>query len=64
MKFIRIKQVAEMTSLAQSSIYRLVKEGKFPKQVKIAERSARWIESEVLDYINKKIEDRDRFRNL
>lgn len=53
-----------MTSLAQSSIYRLVKEGKFPKQVKISERSARWIESEVLDYINKKIEDRDRFRNL
>jgi len=64
MKFIRINKVAEMTSLSKPSIYRLVKEGKFPKQVNLAKRTARWIESEVLDYINKRIEDRDRSKNL
>ena len=53
-----------MTSLSKPSIYRLVKEGKFPKQVNLAKRTARWIESEVLDYINKRIEDRDRSKNL
>jgi prophage regulatory protein len=60
MKFIRIKQVAEMTTLSIPSIYRLASEGKFPKQIKLAENSSRWLESEVMDYINKKIEARDK----
>ena len=55
-RFLRLKQVVEMTSLSISTIYRLIKKGKFPRQRKIAERSTRWVESEVLDYIKKVID--------
>ena len=55
-RFLRLKQVVEMTSLNISTIYRVMKKGKFPRQRKIAERSTRWVESEVLDYIKKVID--------
>ena len=55
-RFLRLKQVVEMTSLSISTIYRLIKKGKFPRQRKIAERSTRWVESEVLEYIKKVID--------
>ena len=55
-RFLRLKQVVEMTSLSISTIYRLIKKGKFPRQRKIAERSTRWVESEVLEYIRKVVD--------
>jgi prophage regulatory protein len=51
-KFIKIKQVAEMTSLSEPSIYRLQKEGKFPKSVKIAGNTTRWVHREIEEYLN------------
>jgi len=51
-RLLRLKQVVEMTTLSIPTIYRLIKKGKFPRQRKIAERSTRWVESEVLEYIN------------
>jgi len=41
-----------MTSLSVPSIYRLQKEGKFPKSVKIAGNSSRWIHREIEEYLN------------
>ena len=58
-KFIKIKQVAEMTSLAESSIYRLQKQGKFPRSVKITDNTSRWVYNEVVDYLNSRIANRN-----
>ena len=33
-------------------------QGKFPKQIKIAERLSRWIESEIMNFITEKMEER------
>lgn len=41
-RYIRIKELSEMLSISKSSIYRLVQENKFPKQIKLAERTAVW----------------------
>ena len=58
-KLIRIKTVIEITTLSVPTIYRLMKNDQFPKQIMVSERSARWNESEVLEYINKKIKSRE-----
>ena len=58
-RLLRLEQVVEMTTLSISTIYRLMKKGQFPKQIMVSERSARWSESEVLEYINEKLQLRE-----
>ena len=58
-KFIKVRQVAEMTSLSVPSIYRLQKEGKFPKSVKIAGNTTRWIHREIEEYLNARLAERN-----
>mgnify|MGYP003396810090 FL=1 len=57
-KFIRLNQVKEKTGLSRSSIYQFIKEGKFPAQVKLGQRAAAWVDSEVDDWINGRISNR------
>ena len=59
MKLLRLPQVKELTQLSTAGIYRLISQGKFPKQIKIAERSSRWIESEIMEFITEKMKERD-----
>ena len=54
-RLIRLDTVLEITTLSVSTIYRQIAKGQFPKQRKISERSTRWVESEVIEYINDKI---------
>ena len=56
---IKLYQVQELTTLSRATIYRLIKQGKFPQQIKLSERSSGWIEKEVLDYLDNCIEQRD-----
>lgn len=58
-RLIRLNTVIEMTTLSVPTIYRLMKKGLFPKQIMISQRSARWSESEVLEYINEKFKLRE-----
>jgi len=51
MKIIKLPKVQELTTLSRATIYRLISEGKFPKQIKLAERSSGWIAQEVTDYL-------------
>jgi len=55
---IRFCKVKELTKLSRTTIYRLIAKGEFPKQVKLSERSFGWVEQEVMDYLNNKIENR------
>ena len=54
-RLIRLDKVLEITTLSAPTIYRQIAKGQFPKQRKISERSTRWVESEVIEYINDKI---------
>ena len=58
-RLIRLDKVLEITTLSVSTIYRQIAKGQFPKQIKLSERSTRWCESEVLNYINEKFKSRD-----
>ena len=59
MKLLRLKKVMEMTGLGRSTIYKYSKEGSFPKQLKLTGKSAAWVESEVLDWISGKLQQRE-----
>ena len=59
MRLLTLPQIKELTQLSSTGIYRLMSQGKFPKQIKIAERSSRWIESEIMDFITEKMKERN-----
>lgn len=61
MKLLRLKQVMDCTGLARSTIYKLMDEQSFPKQVSLGARSVAWVESEVHDWIKDKVAERDKF---
>ena len=51
-KIIKLNDVQSLTTFSRSTIYRLIDEGKFPKQIKLSARSSGWREQEVLDYLD------------
>jgi prophage regulatory protein len=55
---IKLPKVKELTTFSRTTIYRLIQEGRFPKQVKLSVRSAGWLESEVLAYLDERINNR------
>ena len=59
LKVIKLTTVKELTALSASSIYRLMKKGKFPKQIKLAERSSGWFIEEIYNWLEKKKNIRD-----
>ena len=54
MQVIKLKTVIQLTSLSSATIYRLVKNGEFPKQLKLAERSSGWLLEEINDWLESK----------
>lgn len=52
---IKLREVMRRTSRSKSYIYEKIKSGDFPQQVKIGSRSVAFIESEINDWIERKI---------
>ncbi|EJO48740.1 helix-turn-helix transcriptional regulator [Enterobacter sp. SST3] len=55
--FIRLSEVQRRTGYSKAWLYRLMSQGKFPSSIKIGSRSIAFVESEVDDWINQRIED-------
>ena len=53
-KILRLPQVKAMVGLGTTAIYDKMKNGDFPKQIKLGRLSG-WVESEVQAWINKQI---------
>jgi len=47
MKFLRIRQVMQLTGLSRMTIYRLELSGKFPQRRRLSQNSVAWLESDV-----------------
>lgn len=54
---IRLSEVQRRTALGKAWIYRLMSQGKFPSSVKIGSRAIAFVESEIDDWINQRIEE-------
>lgn len=60
MRIIRLKDVVNLTGLGRSTIYKYISEGGFPKPISLGDRSVGWLESEVYEWIENKVAERDR----
>ena len=68
-RFIRLPEVLSRTGYGRTTIYRKMEEGTFPRSVKLGSppidpnvfdtRAVAWIEDEVDQWIDSRIEDRD-----
>lgn len=57
-RFLRIDQVEDLTAISRSHIYHLASQDQFPRQVNLFGRSVRWVESEVLDWMSRRLATR------
>jgi prophage regulatory protein len=60
LRYLRLPEVCARVGLKPAMIYRLIGLGRFPKQVKVSERSSRWVESEVERFMAERVAARDR----
>lgn len=52
---LKLSEVKLITSLSGSTIYRLISQSDFPKQIKLSERSSGWIASEIEQWLEERI---------
>ncbi|MGE5980252.1 helix-turn-helix transcriptional regulator [Klebsiella aerogenes] len=55
-KFVDMEFITKLTDLTDKYFYKLIKDGKFPKPIKLG-RSSRWLESEVEAWLQQRITD-------
>lgn len=53
---LRRKQVEQRTGLSRSTIYLRVAQGTFPKAVSLGARAVGWLESEIDEWLNSRVE--------
>ena len=56
---IRLPQVRRLTTLSVSEIYRRMDAHTFPRRVLLGPKTAVWLESEILEWVAKRVSDRD-----
>ncbi len=58
-KILRMRTVLARTGLSRSTIYRKMKDGTFPSQVRISEHCCGWRESEINHWIDDPVHYRE-----
>ena len=53
---LRLPQVKARTGLSRSTIYLRISEGTFPKPVSLGARAVGWIDLEIQEWLNQRIE--------
>ena len=57
---LRREDVERVTGLPRSTIYDMMSKGTFPKPIRLGARSVGWIESEIAQWLQSRLEARDR----
>ena len=58
-QLLKLRQVMAMTCLARSTVYMYCADNRFPKPIQLGKRNVAWVKSEVQDWIEQKVEQRD-----
>ena len=59
-RILTITEVQSSIPYSKAQIFRLEKQGHFPKRVRIGKMRAGWVEAEINDWLNSKIKARDK----
>ena len=54
---LRLPTVKARTGLSRTTIYSQISEGIFPKQILLGQRSVGWLESDIEDWIQSRIDE-------
>ena len=58
-RILRAKEVIKLTGLSRSTIWRLQRQGKFPRSRRIGDVAVGWLDAEVLAWINGRFKDEE-----
>ncbi|MCS0370872.1 AlpA family transcriptional regulator [Vibrio diabolicus] len=58
MRFLKLKEVMKKTTLSRSAIYRKMNEDQFPQSISLGDRSVAWVESEVDEWMEERLQTR------
>lgn len=58
MRFLRLSEVQERVGLGRTSIYKMMREGNFPKPVNTLGRNVAWLDSEVDEWMMDRIDEK------
>ena len=56
---LRIQQVETKSGYKRPTIYKKIKAGEFPKQISLGARAVGWLESEIDEWIEERISERE-----
>ena len=56
LKVLRLNQVKQQTGMSRSLIYKLMNEGKFPKQIRLGSRSVGWFAHSINEFLASRAE--------
>lgn len=62
-RLLSITDVSVIVHLTKQQIYNLMDTGKFPRPIRVGVRRVLWLESELNDFINSRIAERDKKTN-
>lgn len=54
-QILKLPEVIRTTGLARSTIYKLISENRFPKQIKLTSFSSGWLKSEINQWLEERI---------
>ena len=54
LQLVKLPVVKEITTFSSATIYRLIKKGDFPEQIKLSERSSAWLLDDIYQWIESK----------
>ena len=55
-KILRLPKVVEITGTSKTTIYRWMDANQFPKQINLSSSSVGWLEADINDWIQSKID--------
>lgn len=58
-RLLRVSEVEARTGLSRSTIYDWSADGRFPRPVRLSARAKRWVESEVEEWLDERMEKRE-----
>jgi len=53
MKILRAKELCEILSISKTTLWRLERSGVLPASIRYSKRTTGWLESEIIEYIEK-----------
>jgi prophage regulatory protein len=59
MKILRLKEVTNLTGLSRSTLYDRITQGAFPANISLGGNTVGWVEHEVTDWIQERINERN-----